>query len=92
MSHRSFSVIWQGQAFHFERIHPKASGTEISVWAVSRGGEFVGTMPCALGITTKDFEVRGLRWLAELLDGSEIEKARGGIARVFLPLHSDLTA
>jgi hypothetical protein len=34
---------------------------------VSRGGEFIGTMPCSPEVTTKDFDVRGLHWLAELL-------------------------
>jgi hypothetical protein len=37
------------------------------LWAVLRGTEFIGTMECSTEVTTKDFEVRGLRWLSELL-------------------------
>jgi hypothetical protein len=73
MRHGSFSVTWQGQAFHFERVHPKASGTETSVWAVSRRGEFIGTMRCALHVTTRDFEVRSIRWLQDLLGPAGFE-------------------
>jgi hypothetical protein len=36
-------------------------------WAVARGVEFIGTMPCAADITTGEFEVRCTRWLSELL-------------------------
>jgi hypothetical protein len=40
---------------------------ETPLWAVSRSGEFIGTMACPPEVTTKDFDVRGLRWLGELL-------------------------
>jgi hypothetical protein len=33
---------------------------------VSRGGEFIGTMPCSPEVTTQDFDVRWLHWLADL--------------------------
>jgi hypothetical protein len=36
-------------------------------WAVARGGEFIGTMPCAANITTGEFDLRCTRWLRELL-------------------------
>jgi hypothetical protein len=70
----SFSVTWHDQAFHFERIHAKPSGTETSVWAVSRRGEFIGMMGCALEVvTTMDFEVCGIRWLQDLLGTADLE-------------------
>ncbi|MGH7516889.1 MAG: hypothetical protein ACREOC_05400 [Gemmatimonadales bacterium] len=37
------------------------------MWAVSRHGEFIGTMPSAPEETTKEFELRSIRWLADLL-------------------------
>jgi hypothetical protein len=39
----------------------------IGEWAVARAGQFIGTMPCAVNITTGEFDVRGIRWLSELL-------------------------
>jgi hypothetical protein len=44
--------------------------SDTSLWAVSRGGEFIGTMPCPPEVTTKDFDIRGMHWLAELLGNS----------------------
>jgi hypothetical protein len=70
MRHHTQSITWHGQAFHFELLNPKASSKEPPLWAVSRRGEFIGTMPCSLEVTTKDFEVRSLRWLRELLGAS----------------------
>jgi hypothetical protein len=67
MRHRTRSISWHGQAFHFELLSPKGSSKEPPLWAVSRKGEFIGTMPCSPEVTTKDFEVRSLRWLRELL-------------------------
>ena len=72
MRYHHQSITWHGQAFHFELLNTKASSRETPLWAVSRRGEFIGTMPCSLEVTTKDFEVRGLRWLGELL-GSTAE-------------------
>jgi hypothetical protein len=70
MRQRSRSIIWQGQAFHFQCLQREPSSRETPVWAVSRSGEFIGTMACAAEVTTKDFDVRGLRWLGELLGDS----------------------
>jgi hypothetical protein len=71
MPYRGRSITWQGRAFHFERMQPIEAGGDVVMWAVSRGGEFrgefIGTMPCSPEVTTKEFEVRGLRWLGELL-------------------------
>jgi hypothetical protein len=76
MRHRSRSITWQGQAFHFKRLQSEPSGGETPVWAVSRSGEFIGTMVCTPEVTTKDFDVRGLRWLGELLGGSTVAMKR----------------
>jgi hypothetical protein len=70
MRHRTRNITWHGQAFHFERLHPKTSSSESPLWAVSRAGEFIGTMLCSPEVTTKEFEVRGQRWLRELLGSS----------------------
>jgi hypothetical protein len=68
MRARSRSLIWRGQTFRFQYLASAAvPKTESALWAVSRGGEFIGTMPCSPEVTTKDFDVRGVHWLAELL-------------------------
>jgi hypothetical protein len=67
MRARSRSLTWRGQAFRFQYLPASQSGHEAPSWAVSKGREFIGTMECSAEITTKDFEVRGLRWLSELL-------------------------
>ena len=70
MHHHLRSITWQGQAFQFQRLQSEPSKKDSSLWAVYRRGEFIGTMPCSGDVTTKDFDVRSLRWLAELLGGS----------------------
>jgi len=67
MRHLSRSIIWHDEAFHFERLQSTAPASDAPLWAVSRGGEFIGTMPCSPEVTTGDFDVRCLRWLSELL-------------------------
>ncbi len=76
MRYRTRSISWHGQPFHFERLQPKASSSETPLWAVSRSGEFIGVMPCPPEVTTKDFDVRSLRWLGELLGGPAAAKRR----------------
>lgn len=67
MRHRMRLVGWKGQAFRFERLESRqpASG---STWAVSRRGEFIGTMTCATEVTTKEFDLRCNQWLADLFE------------------------
>ena len=67
MRYRGRSITWQGQAFHFQCMQPTEAGSDPVLWAVSRGGEFIGTMPCSPQVTTNEFDVRGLSWLGELL-------------------------
>ncbi len=62
------TVRWRDREFCFEPFRGRDSWSETSpVWAVSRHGEFIGTMPSAPEETTKEFELRSIRWLADLL-------------------------
>ena len=65
MRHKTRTIPWRGQLFLFERLPADTVGD--FVWAVSRRGEFIGTMPAIPNETTKDFDVRSLGWVAELL-------------------------
>ena len=68
MHARSRSLTWRGQTFRFQYLASAVvPAGETALWAVSRSGEFIGTMPCPPEVTTKDFDVRGLHWLGELL-------------------------
>lgn len=67
MRYRRRSVSYAGQPFNFERIETGESGKNRLIWAVSRRGEFIGTLTSPQEITTKDFDLRCIRWLAELL-------------------------
>ena len=58
-------VAWRGEQFCFERL--KDQHDLVPVWAVSRRREFIGTMLCAEGETTKEFEVRCVGWISALL-------------------------
>ena len=66
MRHHMRSLTWQGEAFRFERLQA-AEDSDCPQWAVSRRGEFIGTMPCGTEVTTKEFDLRCLGWLRELL-------------------------
>ena len=70
MRHHQRSVIWQGQAFQFQQLEAEPSENDSPLWAVYRHGEFIGTMLCSGEVSTKDFDLRSLRWLGELLGGS----------------------
>lgn len=65
MRYKSRTVPWRGETFQFERLPQDATGD--FVWAVSRRGEFIGTMPAIANETTKEFDVRCTGWVAELL-------------------------
>jgi hypothetical protein len=66
MRYRTRSLTWHGQAFRFEQIQLPHQRFQDSTWAVSRQGEFIGTMNCAQEITTEEFDHRCNQWLAEL--------------------------
>ena len=67
MRYQHRSITWQGQAFQFQRLSSAPSKSDQPLWAVYRRGEFIGTMSCSSQVTTKDFDVRSVRWLGELL-------------------------
>jgi hypothetical protein len=71
----SRSLTWHDQPFRFQRLSSESHGD--ALWAVSRRGEFIGTMACSSEVTTKDFDVGGTRWLSELLGASTRRKALG---------------
>jgi hypothetical protein len=60
-------VSYAGEPFSFEQVKAADAGHDRLVWAVSRRGEFIGTMSTPQEITTKDFDVRSTDWLADLL-------------------------
>ena len=74
MRSRSRSLSWRGQVFRFEYVRDSYRESGGPVWAVSRNREFIGMMPCSNEVTTKDFDVRGLRWLDELLSDGRKRK------------------
>jgi len=61
------TLTWHGEPYCFARIPGLPAEGGSGEWAVARGGEFIGTMPCAQNITTGEFEVRCMRWLSDLL-------------------------
>jgi hypothetical protein len=69
MRQRTRSLTWRGEAFHFQPLQSGQAG-DTAQWAVICRGEFIGTMPCTTEVTTKDFDIRCIRWLRELLDTS----------------------
>ena len=67
MRDRSRSLTWHGQVFRFQLVTAAPQEPD-SQWAVSRGGEFIGMMACSPEVSTKDFDLRGLGWLSDLLE------------------------
>jgi hypothetical protein len=75
MRARSRSLTWRGQTFRFQYLSSTAvPRSDAALWAVSRAGEFIGTMPCSPEVTTKDFDLRGIHWLAELLGNRRADR------------------
>jgi hypothetical protein len=65
-------VEWHGVRYTAEplRTHTRVSSLP-PVWAVSRGQEFIGTLPMRPEENTKEFEVRCATWLQDLLGPSK---------------------
>jgi hypothetical protein len=60
-------VEWQGEHYTAEPLKSMYRVTSLPpVWAVSHGGEFIGTLPCHSQETTKEFEIRCIAWLRDL--------------------------
>jgi hypothetical protein len=67
MRSESHFVDWQGRRYTAEPLKSQYRVTTLPpVWAMSRGGEFIGTLPCHPEETTEEFEVRCLDWLRDL--------------------------
>lgn len=67
-------VEWHGVQY---RAEPLRTLTRVSslppVWAVSRGHEFIGTLPLHPEETTKEFETRCIAWLRDLYGDNELD-------------------
>ncbi|HET8622589.1 MAG TPA: hypothetical protein VFM14_03430 [Gemmatimonadales bacterium] len=62
------TVRWRNHTFHFETFQGRdLAGSHGPIWGVWWRSEFIGTMPAHADETTKEFEVRSVRWLADLL-------------------------
>ena len=65
------TVRWRDHDFHFETFKGRDRWSDRGpAWAVWWRGEFIGTM-CTAEETTKEFELRSIRWLADLLPMGE---------------------
>jgi hypothetical protein len=60
-------VKYAGQPFSFERVEKWGPSENPVTWAVSRRGEFIGTLTSPQEISTREFDLRCMQWLAELL-------------------------
>jgi len=70
MRNTRYHVEWHGVLYTADRLRTMTRVSSLPpLWAVSRGGEFIGTLPYREQETTKEFEVRCAKWLADLLGG-----------------------
>ena len=61
-------VEWSGERYTVELLRSFSPITMLSpVWAVSRRGEFIGTLSYKSDETTEALEARCLSWLQDLL-------------------------
>lgn len=65
---RNRTTHWRGRSYVFQRLLSANPGGITEEWAVSRGGEFIGVLQCAADLSDRDFDLRCLQWLTELLD------------------------
>jgi hypothetical protein len=70
MHEQAKSISWNGESFFFQRLTISQPGSDPSLWAVFRHGEFIGTMFCPPEVTPTEFELRGVSWAEELLNES----------------------
>ena len=73
----STATSWShGEYYTIEPLKTLPRVTSLSpIWAVSRRGEFIGTLPYHQDETTKEFEVRCLSWVRDLL-GTPLSQSR----------------
>jgi hypothetical protein len=62
-------VEWHGEYYTVEPLKSLSRVTSLSpTWAVSRRGEFIGTLPYRLNETPEELAARCRIWLQELLE------------------------
>ena len=62
-------VEWHGERYTVEPLKSSSTVTSLPpVWAVLRGREFIGTLPCRPEENIKEFEVRCIAWLRDLYE------------------------
>ena len=62
------TLEWHGERYTVEPLKDNLAAQYLPpVWAVSRRGEFIGTLPFCQEETTKEFEARCASWLKGLL-------------------------
>lgn len=66
---RTRTVTWRERTYSFRRLETAGArgGAIAEEWAVSRGGEFIGMLQCAPDLSERDFGLRCLQWLTDLL-------------------------
>ena len=64
---RTRTISWRGRTYSFQRLQDAGVAGIAEEWAVLRGGEFIGMLQCATALSTRDFDLRCLQWLTELL-------------------------
>jgi hypothetical protein len=75
-SHRY--VQWHGVRYTAEPLKTLARVSSLPpLWAISRRGEFIGTLPMRPDETTKEFDVRCIAWLQDLLGPRDLAAERG---------------
>jgi hypothetical protein len=72
MRRNRYHVEWHGVRYTAEPLRTLTRVSSLPpVWAVSRGREFIGTLPLYQEETTKEFEIRCRSWLRDLLGPAE---------------------
>ncbi|HKT59599.1 MAG TPA: hypothetical protein VJQ46_06085 [Gemmatimonadales bacterium] len=64
---RTRTTHWQGRTYVFQRLQCAGPSDITEEWAVSRGGEFIGTLQSAADLSVREFDLRCLQWLTDLL-------------------------
>ncbi len=71
-------VEWHGERYTVEPLKSPSRVTSLSpVWAVSRGGDFIATLPDRPEETTKEFEIRCIGWLRDLFENANRRRTVG---------------
>jgi hypothetical protein len=77
MRSASHLVEWQGERYTVEPLKSRSRVTSMSpIWAVSRRGEFIGTLAYKPDETPEDLKARCIKWLRDLLTTARIGQAR----------------